>query len=244
MRAATGKRVQGYLLQHSQVFHAEFFNGLGLNLHAIFNLAQLPPEMMAKLDIPPHAYRQLIVLGHGGKAMWESLKVSGIQSDNPVDTFSIQAIQRYFAQYLPDAGYDVIYPGICPVGLQALGRLAGWHHASPLMLGINATWGTWYACRVVVLADTDFATTVPLQGTPPCASCQHKPCVDHCPAAALAEGVLDFQKCIDYRKQSASKCKSTCLARVSCPVAGEHRYSAAQIEYHYSISMKIIAQEY
>jgi len=231
-------------LHQCQPFHHAFFNDAGLNLQAIFNLDQLPTDMIAALDSPSEQYRQLILIGHGGKTLWESLKSSGIQSENPIDDFSIRAIEQYFVHHLPDNCYDVIYPGVRPVGLQELGKLAGWHHASPFMVGINEAWGTWYAYRAVVLADTNFETTLPVQDLSPCDGCQHKICIDQCPASALAGGLFDLQKCIGYRKQPASKCKATCLARVSCPVASVHRYSDEQIRYHYSISMKTIEQKY
>ncbi|TCV89061.1 hypothetical protein [Sulfurirhabdus autotrophica] len=232
--------------QH-QPFHPAIFNQAGLNLQAIFNLDQLPPEMLIQLDEPEKVsdkYRQLILLGHGGKAMWASLQASGIQSENPVDDFTVRTIADYFSRDFPDCGYALIYPGIRLIGLQSLGKLAGWHHSSPLKVGINAAWGTWFAYRAVVLADTNFKPTSPLQGVSPCNSCQHKVCIDHCPASALADGVLNFQKCVDYRKQPASKCKTTCLARVSCPVASDHRYCDEQIRYHYGLSMKTIEQKY
>ena len=233
----------GHALHQLQPFHAGFFNNLGLNLQSIFNIDQLPPEILARLDMPVEKYRQLILIGHGGTTMWQSLKASGIQSENPINDFSIQSVEHYFAEHLPDTDYAVVYPGDHPVGLQALGKLAGWHHASPFMVGINEVWGTWYAYRAVVLADTDFEPTVPVQSVSPCNGCQDKICIAECPAGAAGD-VFDLQKCIAYRKQPASKCSATCLARVSCPVGGAHRYSDEQIQYHYAISMKTIEQKY
>lgn len=230
-----------------QPFHPEIFNLAGLNMQAIFNLDQLPLEIQAKLDELDKGtkkYRQLILLGHGGSAMWTSLKASALQSENPVDDFTVRTIEDYFSRLFLGCDYELIYPGIRLIGLQALGKLAGWHHPSPLKVGINVVWGTWFAYRAVLLADTNFEPTSPLQGVSPCESCQHKVCIDHCPAFALADGLLDFQKCADYRKQPASKCKTTCLARVSCPVASEHRYSDEQIRYHYGLSMKTIEQKF
>jgi len=214
-------------------------NEAGLNLQAIFNIDEMPPEM--KSDIrqrfdPEHRYRQLILIGHGGKAMWAAMKATGVAAEHPIDQFSIAITERWLAG-LPHA---IVYPAETSVGLQALGKLAGWHHASPFMVGINGIWGSWYAYRVVVLSDSDFAPTPPQVTAPPCSACLDKPCVAACPAEALSGERFDLPKCIAYRKTPSSRCKATCVARISCPVGGEHHYSDEQMAHTYSISMRMI----
>ena len=226
-----------------QTLNTPLLNDVGLNCHAVFNLADLPPEARAILSerCPQSAnYRQLLLIAHGGRNFWQALQTAGITSEHPVDDFTVASIKGFFTTEHPDAAYDVIYPGCYIISLQELGKLAGWHHPSPFMVGINATWGSWFAYRAVVLANTDFPVTVPVTSPSPCASCDDKPCISSCPAKALDDGEFHLLKCITYRKQADSACKNTCIARVRCPVAREHRYSKAQIQYHYGRSMKII----
>lgn len=219
----------------------------GLNLHAVFDLDALPAEMAGELRQrfdPDGRYRQVILIGHGGTTMWREMKAAGIDSNDPIDDFSIARVEQWFSEQFADARFQIVYPGDNPVGLQALGRLAGWHHASPFMVGINETWGTWYAYRVVVLADTAMEATLPVRSESPCLACAGQPCIAACPGEAINEGVFSLEKCVAYRKQSASRCKATCLARTSCPVGAEHRYCGAQINHSYSISMRMIERFY
>ena len=218
-------------------------NDAGLNLQAIFNIANLPADLAADIRQrfdPECQYRQLILIGHGGKALWASLKASGINSENPIDDFSSEKLRQSLAGHR----HALIYPATDSVGLQALGKLAGWHHTSPFMVGINQTWGSWYAYRAVALSDTDFAPTPPLVSVSPCTTCREPPCISACPAKAVSDGPFDLKKCVAYRKQPASLCRETCQARISCPVASEHRYDDEQIRHTYSISMRMIEQYY
>lgn len=221
-------------------------NEAGLNLQAVFNLDDLPGDMAADLRRrfdPARRYRQLVLIGHGGKTLWASLQASGVVSENPIDDFSVQTVERWLAGQ-GVGHHEVIYPGAQAVGLQTLGKLAGWHHPSPFMVGISEDWGTWYAYRVVVLADSDLEPTRPQQSRSPCEQCQAKSCITSCPGGALAGGVFSLDKCVDYRKQPLSSCRTSCLARISCPVGAAHRYCDEQIRHTYAISMRAIEQYY
>lgn len=218
-------------------------NHAGLNLQAVIDLDTLPAEMLAGLrrhHDPEHRYRQLILIGHAGKTLWNTVKASGIRSENPIDEFSVHTVEQWFATYFARQAHAVIYPGDTSPGLQALGKIAGWHHASPMMIGIQKAWGTWYAYRVVLLADTDLEATRALPSESPCDRCVGKACIAACPAGALAGITFDLMKCVNYRILPSSRCKATCVARVSCPVGVEHRYDDDQLQHTYSISLKAI----
>lgn len=218
-------------------------NAAGLNLQTVFDLAALPAEMRAQLD-PKHRYRQLILIGHGGRTLWEQVKAAGLDSTHPIDDFTTATVEAWLAAQLPGVAHGVVYPGDGPVGLQALGRLAGWHHESPFRVGVNAAWGSWFAYRAVVLADTELPLTVPVISRSPCTACADQPCVSACPAGALADHQFSLQKCIAYRRQPDSRCRITCIARTTCPVRPEHRYDDAQIAHSYSRSMAMIETFY
>lgn len=220
-------------------FPDSLLNKNGLNRQAIFDVADLPENIRSQLAAESG---QLILIGHGGKHLWEAVKAAGQPGSDPIDDFTVATIQRWFAEYLPGKRYKILYPGHQPIGLQALGKLAGWHQPSPFMVGIDSEWGSWFAYRAVVLADTDFQPSRPVDRDSPCASCRSKACISSCPSTALAGSKFSLDKCLAYRQQPDSKCQFTCLARISCPVGSEHQYSAEQLRHTYSISLRYITQ--
>ena len=217
----------------------------GLNLQAVLDLETLPAPIVAELrrcHDPAQRYRQLILIGHAGTTLWDAVKASGIRSQNPIDDFSVSTVEQWFAAHFADTAHEVIYPGELPVGLQALGKVAGWHHASPLKIGIWSEWGTWYAYRVVLLADSALAPSQPVRSESPCVRCADQVCIASCPGGALDGGAFVLDKCLSYRQSPSSRCQATCIARVSCPVGAEHRYGDEQLRHSYSISLQNIVR--
>lgn len=222
-------------------FDQSKFDKAGLNLHAIFDISTLPNSTYKELqELYPDLsdYNQLILLAHGGRHLWEKIQLNA-DSTNPVDDYSIKVVNKFFDKDLGNIKFKLIYPSQAPVGLQSLGELAGWHHSSPFRVGINKQWGSWFAYRVAMLADSHFQTTSKVEDDSPCSSCKGRPCISACPAEAL-ESEFSLDKCLSYRKSEDSLCKDRCLARMTCPVAKEHQYELEQIQYHYGISMKMI----
>lgn len=233
--------------QSKDEYNNEYLSQKGLNIHAIINLKEIPEKILkdiANSGINTHNYNQLIVIGHLGKGLWESVCSEIPESDNPIDGFVIQSVKEYFNKDHNSKRYEIIYPGEAVFDLQQLGEIAGWHYRSPFMLGINQIWGSWFAYRAIILSNTNFTETPALKTSSPCGGCVDKYCIAACPALALENLELNLQRCINYRKQDDSRCKTTCLARVSCPVGGEFRYCREQINYHYSVSMKAIDMFY
>lgn len=226
-----------------QPFPADALARCGLNRQHVFDLAALPPAVIATLgDTAP--YRQLVLLGHGGKALWDCAKAAGSGGENPIDDFTVRSIAGCFAEHLPGSRYRIVYPGEQPVGLQQLGALAGWHHASPFMVGIDPDWGSWYAYRAIVLADTDFCRSRAVDRNSPCTSCKTQPCIAACPAQAMADGSFSLARCAAYRLQPGSACADTCVARLACPVGSTHRYDADQLRHTYSRSLRAIREHF
>lgn len=217
----------------------------GLNLQFVFNLQDLPPETTAALEQSSGEitlYRQLILIAHGGKTLWQALQHADVNSENPVDDFSTQLVQSWFDQSYAQVPYKIIYPGSRLLNLQEFGKLAGWHQTSPFMLGINAQFGTWFAYRAVVLAQTEFTPSTPEIGVSPCHSCVSQACIKACPAQAVEADVYRLQTCISYRLSPQSACENWCHARWACPVAESQRYTDEQMRYHYGKSLQVIKQ--
>jgi hypothetical protein len=226
----------------------------GLTLHAVLDLATLPVDVRASLGLnadEPTRYRQLIVLGHQGRAFWAALQRRGLHGSDPVDAFVAECVRDWLNGPLAGHAWALLFPGVRHVGLQRLGELAGWHHAAPFRVGVDAQWGSWFAYRAVLLADTALPLT-PQRALPsPCLSCHEQPCVTACPAAALdriptagtpqgqGEG-FRLLACMAYRLQPGSACQDRCLARNACRVGEAHRYTEAQTAYHYLQSLPAI----
>ena len=213
---------------------------VGLNLHAVFDLQGLPSAMRARLlagagDEADH--RQLIMIGNAGRRLWAAVEAARLDSADPIDDFSVGSVEQWFADRFPENRCRILYPGRAGIDLQSLGRLAGWHHPSPLLLGILPPWGTWYAYRVVLLADTALPASTPLRSEPPCERCSGRPCISNCPAGAMDSGSLALDACVAFRRAPGSPCAATCLAREHCPVGAEHRYCEAQMRHSYSRSL-------
>ncbi len=228
-----------------QMFDPSQLNIQGLNLQSVFNINQLPAALFGQLselvdDLKN--YKQLILVAHGGRDMWNALDEHDWQAEQPIDHATMKTIQHWFTQNYPGKSHSFIYPSNKPINLQALGELAGWHHPSPFLVGINNIWGSWFAYRAVLLTDTDIEVTPKVDSHTPCDSCESKICIELCPAKACGVDSFDMEACLNYRKSENSKCQHTCLARVSCPVAKTHKYSKQQMQYHYGISMKVIRE--
>jgi epoxyqueuosine reductase len=227
-----------------QPFPGAVLDRYGLNRHAVFDLADLPGDIVGGIAGGKADYRQLILIGHGGKALWEAVTKSGSGGADPIDDFTVRTIRLWMSEFQPDNRYAILYPGSDTIDLQRLGALAGWHNASPFMVGIDAEWGTWYAYRAVVLADTRFVPSALVDRSSPCAACQTRPCIAACPASAMADGEFSLQKCVAWRQQADSPCAFNCLARVACPVGSKHRYCTEQLAHTYSISLQSIREYY
>ena len=230
-------------------YFSQYLADKGLNLQAVVELSNLPPEVYGSLanfsDLS--RYSQLLLVGHGGKLFWQQLQKYFSGNDislcqDPVDQYSAALIDEFFATDYPDLCYSIIYPADKPVGLQKLGEFVGWHFPSPFMVGINSCWGTWFAYRAVVLARSKFQITPKAPLNSPCTECADKPCYGACPAGAVSIQGFSMKTCLDFRLQQRSPCQKRCLARIACPANSEHQYSDNQLNYHYSCSFKTIKE--
>lgn len=212
---------------------------IGLNLQAVFALDRLPPAVLDRLG-DRRGYRQLVLVGNAGPALWRAVTAAATPGEHPIDDFSVRAVEGWLDAACGPVRRRRLYPGDVPLDLQALGRLAGWHHDSPFKVGIHPRWGTWFGYRVALLTDTALPATRPLPSAPPCEACRGRPCAGACPAGAIADEGFSLAQCIAYRRQPASRCAGTCVARLACPVGVDQRYDEAQIRHSYAESLRAI----
>ena len=208
----------------------------GLNLVSVVEAADIQD-----LSVPDDCVA-LLMIGNAGGDLWRKLPPAYLNRENPIDEYSVEIVERSLSQLFPDSDWEILYPASTKespmLNLQKLGRLAGWHNDSPLGSGINTAHGLWFAYRVVVALSQPLVLKARPVGESPCVSCVYTPCVAACPAAALAVGESpNLEACVQYRTSVDSACAHNCIARVSCPVAPECRYSDDQISYHYGRSL-------
>jgi epoxyqueuosine reductase len=219
---------------------APLLDDAGLNLRAVFALDDLPPALGERLRAehdPQGRFRQLILLGHAGRRLWQAVQAAAPAGEHPIDDFTVRTASAWLDALPGRPAYTIVYPGPSLPPLQALGELAGWHHATPFMVGILPGWGSWFAYRAVILAATDLPPTPRLKVDSPCLSCAPQACRAACPGSAMAGPRFALDACVAYRTQTASACQDRCLARLACPVGAEHRYLPEQQAHSYLRSL-------
>ncbi|MCB1874263.1 MAG: hypothetical protein KDI49_20045 [Gammaproteobacteria bacterium] len=226
----------------------QFLKLKGLNLIAVIDCEELPErtsKFMAASGIPVSDYRRLVLIGHGGRQMWRSLKVSGMTTADPIDHYSVSLTQRFIKDYLDASPLLWLYPNTHLVTpLQQLGEAAGWSHPSPLGSGISPEYGVWFAYRAAFLIDADLPLQNGANAVSPCDNCIDKPCIGACPAAAVRAEQFGLEACAHHRLKSLSSCTDRCLARLACPIHPEHRYTLDQVQYHYRNSLATLREWY
>lgn len=226
------------------IFRDPGLSAAGLNLQAVIAVDDLPDALQPALAIGADdaAIRTLVLFGNGGPGFWRAYSADPPAVSHPVDAYSRAQVSTFMARRFAGVAFRFLYPGGHAVPLQTLGQWAGWHHDSPMKVGINDTWGLWYAYRALIGLEEAWPSSPRVKSHSPCAECMEKPCIAACPAGALANAALRLNTCIDFRLQPASVCADQCLARWACPVASEQRYDAAQVQYHYGHSLPHLRQ--
>lgn len=226
-----------------------FLTAHGINLCAVFDCAALPGDVtrpMAEAGIAISDFRRLVLLGNAGPGFWSSLEAFGFHTDDPVDHYAHRLARRFLREFLGDPPSLLLYPGgAAAPPLTRLGELAGWGSLSPVFVGIHPDYGPWFAYRAALLVDLDLPVDAVAPRAHPCDACLGKPCLAACPVGATRwPGPSDIDACARSRIENGSPCADRCLARLACPVGAEHRYSLAQIRYHYRHSLPTIRRHY
>ena len=93
----------------------------GLNLHAVFSLASLPPEVLGTLaltDDERGRFHQLILIGHRGRDLWNTLQKRGMHGAHPIDQFVTERVAAWMDGPMQGHAWRQIFPGTHPVGLR------------------------------------------------------------------------------------------------------------------------------
>ena len=220
---------QNYLVKH------------GFDLRFVFDIAEVLNILQPAYSADQLArFSTVILFAHGGPNVWSAMKASGTGGNDPMDTYSSQVATEYARKFL-NGESKLLYPFGETFDLRRLGKLAGWCFPSPLGIDIHPTYGLWFAYRALLVVEQRLEPSEREEFDSPCEQCLDRPCQSACPAGAVGDiDAFNLTNCVTFRRQEQSPCNYRCLARLSCPVGSEYRYSKEQLNYHYGRSLATI----
>ncbi|HUO94692.1 MAG TPA: hypothetical protein VMT92_00535 [Steroidobacteraceae bacterium] len=189
--------------------------------------------------VPPladgRAVATLVLVGVIGVRQWQAFAASPERADgtpHPLDRWSRRVIRPIAERHGAEALYPFDGPPWHP--FQRWAQRAEPVHVSPLGILIHPDWGLWHAYRGA-LAFAGALDLPPRDRRPsPCHDCRERPCLSRCPVAAITAAGFEARTCRAHlaAPEGAGCVAEGCLARRACPVGTEHRYEAAQAEFH------------
>lgn len=224
----------------------------GFNLYGTVSIDRYDRSGSTPFDFrrlfPP--VRSILLVASGGPQLWREFKKFSRghinlpeREKHPLDAWTRRRIEKAAKAFdAAEVPYALFYPFVTepiwfPFG--RLGELAGLGVTSPLGILVHPRYGPWFSFRGGVLLPLDLPEEeTKLQGQP-CSQCP-RDCLEACVGNASdpEKDRIDFKRCIDFRTKEIP-CRSTCHARLACPVGQEYRYPDDEIEYHYSFEYTI-----
>lgn len=179
--------------------------------------------------------RTLVLLGFTGRTQWPVFAASPEHGDgapHPLDRWSQRIIDKLARRFGARALYPFTGPPWWP--FQRWAQRAERLHPSPLGVLIHPEYGLWHAYRGALLFSESIELPPLKAWSSPCESCSEQPCLDACPAGALAGGRFLTDRCLAHVVSAQGFACSTrgCLARQACPFADAHRYDTEQAVFH------------
>lgn len=160
---------------------------------------------------------------------------------DPIDSLSKKLTHRFCTEFIQDPAYQLLFPSDLSIPLQRIGALLGWGQVSPLGVGISGEYGLWFAYRSAFLTHVALPVSENTPPLSPCDVCVDKPCISHCPAAAVSvDNAFDISACFNFRLRDHSPCLDRCVARMACPVGVQYQYPLEMIQYIYTFSMATV----
>lgn len=183
-----------------------------------------------------------LLIGNAGKGMWQVFSKSPEFQDYEPDPMN-RWTKRILDEIAEALGARVVYPFDEPYWpFQRLAQDASGVQPSPLGILIHSKFGLWHAFRGLFIFDSsaEFESqirTLTLDANSlihPCDDCVEKPCLNACPVGAFTGDRLNVQSCFAHLDSGHEPdcIRSGCQARCACPIAKEHQYDGAQIQFH------------
>ncbi|HTV24742.1 MAG TPA: hypothetical protein VMG12_38885 [Polyangiaceae bacterium] len=145
----------------------------------------------------------------------------------PLDAYTERTLQAALGSLRARAAVRFAHEtGVRTPAIQRVAHAAGLAYLSETHMSVHPTYGPWIALRAVV--------TVAVAGPPDAAAPMAQPCGDcasHCRPAF--ERALATIAGAPSEANARAHWREWLACRDACPVGREHRYSEAQIHYHY-----------
>jgi len=210
----------------------------GWNLRGVLPIARYDALVADpwRSDVLRPGARSALVLGSGGRALWQAFVRSPElgRAPDPLDAFC-ERVAEEAARLLE--GRAVLSHQARQVGfadLVALAVAAGFGVPSRLAMLVHPEYGPWLSIRAVILTPRQLAATAPLGGFDPCNGCP-APCADACHGAAVAPQGFQIQRCAEARGREPA-CVARCDARRACVLGREHAYRPETEAHHMRLS--------
>jgi hypothetical protein len=205
----------------------------GLRVHG-FDAATVS-HLLTDFDwVLPARKRPLAILIANGIELWPKFVQAYRASDalkasaNPLDdwiewtlTEILEPIAECTRVYYVHRRYDGKF-----VPMTRVAQASGYAAEAPCHLAVRSDVGPWLALRALALFDIEADSAIVAGATEPCASC-NAPCIPAFERALASSGG-------PRQIEVAPNWKLWLSVRDSCPYGRNARYSAEQIEYHYT----------
>lgn len=191
-------------------------------------------ELEHSEDTPFYLY----LIGNIGSKHYDIYAKLGIPKKQSMDVFTQEALETIFSQSKITKAF---YPSIKPYApFQSWAKRAHIGYSSPLGMLVHPKWGLWFAFRAAILSTDKIEGLIDNpynEEISPCIPCSDKPCISNCPAKAVKAECFNYQNCQNYlRDNSHSHCATySCIARNSCPIGQEYRYSDEHQKFHMAL---------
>lgn len=196
----------------------------------------------------------IVVVGNGGGAFWAAYRdhlarrPDAARVAHPLDAFTEGVLREYALPIArgasPHAALRLPFEDAAPpLSFVHLAEAAGLGSRSVLGLLVHPEFGPWMALRGAIFVDVPLRAARPAAGFDPCGSCRDRPCLDACPAGAMAWPVgWDVPACVAFRVErgDGNPCPDRCHARVACVYGRRHRYPDDALAYHHERAFAVM----
>lgn len=180
----------------------------------------------------------VVLLGPSEPAFWDVFTASPEYADtkpDPLDRWSKRTIGAMAKQLNARAVYPSDGPPYPPFLSWATDSGRAW--VAPPGLLVHRDAGLLISYRGALILDAAPEDATGADASPPCSSCDTRPCTTACPVGALGSGEgYDVPRCAAHvRSKAGTECRERgCLVRRACPVSARMNRPDPQAAFHMS----------